>query len=122
MTVGRGTKRTPVRQISLVQLKPAGMAVNCNIQFSPSGGNERRSWFGKQNVEAVKDENSIVFTPKHAEEFEAIRTAIEAAMAAPSGRTAPASAADEIAKLVAIRDAGAITDEEFEAHNATLLP
>jgi hypothetical protein len=35
---------------------------------------------------------------------------------------APSSAADEIAKLVALRDAGAITDDEFEAHKAALLP
>jgi hypothetical protein len=35
---------------------------------------------------------------------------------------APTSAADEIAKLVALRDSGAITDEEFTACKASLLP
>ena len=34
---------------------------------------------------------------------------------------APVSAADEIVKLVALRDAGAITEEEFTAHKAKLL-
>ncbi len=35
--------------------------------------------------------------------------------------TTQTSAADEIAKLVALRDSGAITDEEFQAHKAKLL-
>jgi hypothetical protein len=35
---------------------------------------------------------------------------------------APVSAADEIAKLVALRDSGAISDEEFAAYKANLLP
>lgn len=34
---------------------------------------------------------------------------------------ASASAADEIAKLAALRDAGALSDEEFTAHKAKLL-
>jgi hypothetical protein len=33
----------------------------------------------------------------------------------------PVSAADEIAKLVALRDSGAITDEEFTAYKADLM-
>jgi len=39
------------------------------------------------------------------------------AAAAPSG----VSAADEIAKLVALRDSGALSEEEFQAHKAKLL-
>jgi Protein of unknown function (DUF2510)/Short C-terminal domain len=41
----------------------------------------------------------------------------------PAAAVAPAviSAADEIVKLVALRDAGAITEEEFTAHKAKLL-
>lgn len=34
---------------------------------------------------------------------------------------APASVADELAKLVQLRDAGALTDEEFAAQKAKLL-
>jgi hypothetical protein len=43
---------------------------------------------------------------------------------APPAPVAPAalSMADEIAKLVALRDSGAITDEEFAAYKANLLP
>jgi len=35
--------------------------------------------------------------------------------------SSPVSAADEIAKLVALRDSGALTEEEFQAHKANLL-
>ncbi len=51
---------------------------------------------------------------------------VSAAPAPPVAPVAPAgpaatSAADEIAKLVALRDSGAITDEEFTAYKANLL-
>ena len=39
----------------------------------------------------------------------------------PVPATPPVSAADEIAKLVALRDSGAITDEEFTAYKGRLL-
>ena len=41
--------------------------------------------------------------------------------AEPVPATSPISAADEIAKLAALRDSGAITDEEFAAYKAKLL-
>ncbi len=41
--------------------------------------------------------------------------------AAPPRQAAPASVADELAKLVQLRDAGALTDEEFAAQKAKLL-
>jgi Domain of unknown function (DUF4429) len=41
-TVGKGTKSIPVHSITAVQWKPAGMTVGF-IQFTLSGGSERRS-------------------------------------------------------------------------------
>ena len=41
---------------------------------------------------------------------------------APPPPMPPVSVADEIAKLAALRDSGALTDEEFAAHKAALLP
>lgn len=41
------------------------------------------------------------------------------ASAAPA--TSAVSAADEIAKLAALRDSGALSEEEFQAHKAKLL-
>jgi hypothetical protein len=44
-----------------------------------------------------------------------------AAPAAVPGAAAPASVADELAKLAKLRDAGALTDDEFAAQKAKLL-
>ena len=44
------------------------------------------------------------------------------APAAGPATAAPTSIADEIAKLVALRDSGVITDQEFTAYKANLLP
>jgi len=45
--------------------------LNGFIQFSVPGGNEARSKFGSQTMDAVKDENSVVFTRKQQAGFEA---------------------------------------------------
>lgn len=80
-TVGKGEKRIPIRSVTSVQWKPAGPLINGFIQFSLGGGNERRSRVGSQTVDAGKDENSVVFSRAQQPDFEAIRAAIEAAMA-----------------------------------------
>ncbi len=124
MTIGKGTKRIPVASITSVQLKPAGMGVRGFIQFSFAGGNESRSRFGKQSVDAAKDENSVLFTKKQQPAFEELQAAVEEAIQGPHPATAvpqASSTADEIGKLAALRDAGAISEEEFAAHKAKLL-
>ncbi|MFC8065464.1 DUF4429 domain-containing protein [Streptomyces sp. NPDC057293] len=124
-TVGKGEKRFHISQISSVQWKPAGPFVNGFIAFSAAGGNERRSRFGSQTSNAVNDENSVVFTSKHKGDFEELRKQVEAAIAAHHAPAAPApaagSVADEIAKLAALRDQGAITDTEFQQQKQRLL-
>jgi hypothetical protein len=102
MSVGKGTKRIPVTSISAIQLKPAGKAINGFIQFTLAGGNERRSRFGSQTTTAGKDENSVVFTKRHQDEFETLQAAIEAVIAAPAQPTS-GGVADEIAKLAVAR-------------------
>lgn len=124
VTVGKGEKRVHVSQISGVQWKPAGLMVNGFIQFTVPGGNERRSAFGSQTTNAVTDENSVVFTKKQMPEFEKLRAAIEAAIAAhhtPRAQVAPGSVADELAKLGALRAQGLLSPEEFEQQKARLL-
>lgn len=125
MSVGKGDKRIHISQISSVQWKPAGPFVNGFIQFSAAGGNERRSKFGSQTSSAVNDENSVIFTTKQKAAFEEIRKHIEAAIAAHHAGTpaAPpsASVADEIAKLAALRDQGAVTEAEFQQQKQRLL-
>lgn len=123
-TVGKGEKRIPVQSIVAVQWKPAGPMVNGFIQFTVPGGNERRSAFGRQTADAVQDENSVVFTRGQRDGFEALRQAVEAAVAhrgAPIVQSVPqASAADELAKLAELHRAGALTDQEFAAMKARI--
>lgn len=125
-TVGKGEKRLHVGQISAVQWKPAGL-VNGFIQFTVPGGNERRSKFGSQTNDAARDENSVVFTKKQQPDFEALRAALEQAIAqqyapaSPASRPSAASMADELAKLAALLQSGALSQEEFRQAKAQLL-
>lgn len=124
-TVGKGEKRLHVSQIAAVQWKAAGPLVNGFIQFTMPGGNERRSAFGSQTSAAAKDENSVVFTKKQQPEFEKLRAAIDAAVAAQHAPQAPAtgasSLADELTKLDALRQQGILSDAEFAEQKARLL-
>ena len=124
-SVGKGNKSIPIGSVTAVQWKEPGAMVNGFIQFSLTGGNELRSKFGKQTINAVGDENSIILRKGKSEEMAELRTAV---MEAIRNRDLPqtavvnqSSTADEILKLVALRDAGALSNEEFEAQKARLL-
>ena len=127
MSVGKGEKQIPLPSISAVQFKPAGPIVNGYIQFTVGGGIERRSSFGKQTVDAGRDENSVVFHYRQRKEFEQLRDAVQAALAAHHRAAAGGAAAQateipqQIEQLAALRDSGAITDAEFEAKKTELL-
>lgn len=125
-SVGKGEKRIPIASITAVQWKPPGAVVNGYIQFTVPGGNESRARLGSQTIDAAKDENSVIVTKKHKDEFLALREAVESAIAqhlygAPQAAAAPLSTADELQKLAALHASGALTDEEFAAHKAKLL-
>ncbi|MFJ2017233.1 DUF4429 domain-containing protein [Streptomyces nodosus] len=126
LSVGKGEKRLHVSQISAVQWKPAGRVVNGFIQFTIPGGNEVRSEFGKQTFDAAGDENSMVFTRQQAPAFEALRAAIDTAIAQqhapqPAAPAAGASLADELTKLGALVQQGLMSPAEFEQAKARLL-
>jgi hypothetical protein len=81
MLVGTaGSKRIPLRAITAVQIKPAGLLTNGFIQFTMAGGNERRDRYGVATFRAAGDENSVIFTRRQQPVFEALRRAIEDAM------------------------------------------
>jgi hypothetical protein len=68
----KGEKRIPLKNITAVQIKKPGLT-NGYIQFSLAGGNEStRGVFG-----ATKDENSVMFTSRQAEDAYAICNYIE---------------------------------------------
>lgn len=80
MTVGKGEKRIPVSSITAVQWKAPTRLVRGFIQFSVLGGNEAKSRVGRQTTDAAKDENSVVVGHRDAEDFQALRAAIEQAL------------------------------------------
>lgn len=121
-TIGKGSKSIPVRQIASVQLKPAGPLMNGFIQFATPGGIERRSRFGRQAPDAVRDENSVLFTLRQQPQFEWLRATVERAIANPPATGAPA--ADPVAQLdqlARLHAAGALTDREFADAKTNLL-
>ncbi len=93
-TVGKGTKSIPIAAIAAVQVKPAGMTAGF-IEFTVPGGSEGRSRFGRQSTDAAKNENAVLFHRGKTKKFEAIRAAVQQAMAAHHNPTpqAPAAAA-----------------------------
>lgn len=122
-TVGKGVKRIPVESISAIQVKPAGPVVNGFIQFTVPGGNERRSEFGRQTLDAAGDENSMIFTRLQEANSISLRDAIEAAQ---TSRDSPVTAPNfpvlnQLAQLAELRDSGIVTPEEFDAKKAELL-
>jgi hypothetical protein len=121
-SVGKGSKRIPIRQITAVQFKSAGPLVNGFIQFTLGGGNEQRSRFGRQTTDAVHDENSVLFWTRQQAAFTQLREAVEAAIAAPLyNGAAPPDAVDQLRRLAELRDAGVVSEHEFEAAKARLL-
>jgi Domain of unknown function (DUF4429)/Short C-terminal domain len=124
-SIGKGEKRIPLTSITAVQIKPAGSMVNGFIQFSLPGGNEGRSKFGSQTMDASKDENTVLFTKKQQADFEQLRDEIERAIVARHAPAVPSAAApdlaDQLGKLAALRDGGILTDEEFAVQKARLL-
>lgn len=118
-THGRGDKKIPLTAISAVQWKPAGMT-NGFIQLS-IGGADRQAAKGGRTMNAAKDENSVVFTRKQQSAFEALRAALEQAIASQHTPVAAASVADELGKLAELHRQGTLSDAEFAAQKARIL-
>lgn len=79
-TSGKGEKRIPLKSIQAVEFKPASKLVRGFIQFS-LGGSDASSSVGSRTKDAAQDENSVVFKAKQQDEFEALRSAVEQAIA-----------------------------------------
>ena len=123
LTLGKSEKRIPLRAVNAVQFKPAGRLTTGFIEFTISGGSERNSPFRQRAVDVANNENAVVFARQQQPEFEVLRDAVEVAIGQPE---APWSAdgpglAEQLARLAELRDAGALTDDEFAAAKAKLL-
>jgi len=108
----KGDKRIPYGSITSVQYREAGSWLAGYLQLSIKGALE---WHGP----VAQDENAIQFD-KSSDDFGPLRDFINHKIAAGTGN-APASVADELAKLAGLRDQGILTDDEFATQKAKLL-
>lgn len=83
--IGSGSKGIPIRHITGVQFVPARLGFRGFIQFTIAGGIEQRYTFGRRIQAAHHDENTVVFNRRQQGEFQQLRDAVQAAMAAPVG-------------------------------------
>ncbi len=127
-TVGKGEKKIALTQITSVRWKAPSAMMRGYISFTLPGGNETRSRFGNQTVDAAKDENAVIVAKSQTDEFLALKVAIEDALgqhhAPNTAPAAPASAADpaeQLKKLADLHQSGLLTDEEFATKRAALV-
>lgn len=119
---GRNTKTLPLRSVSAVQFKPANALLNGYVSFSISG-ESGRSRAGNGRTDATTDENAVIIMKKHMPAMQAFVDAVQAAITAPASVDAVPSLdpMEQLGKLAALRDAGVVTAEEFDAKKAELL-
>lgn len=87
-------------------------------------GDERRSRFGRQTMDATSDENSVVFTKSQQAQFERLRSAVEEAMArgfSPAPAPPQADIAGQLQRLSELHQSGALSDTEFSAAKSRLI-
>ena len=129
ITVGKGTKRLHISQLTSVQLKPAGQFIHGFIAVGVGGGTERRSQFGRQTMGAAHDENSVVFTFNQRGHFQWLATVVQQAQTsffAPAAAPTPppsalASVGQELERLVGLLQQGYLSRDEFERQKGRLL-
>lgn len=123
---GKGTKRIPVSQIAAVRWKDATALVGGFIAFTVPGHVINRvdyaTQIGLATFDAMNDEHAVVFPKKHTAAFEAIRKAVDDAIAAHQAPTTTVeSGASELARFAELHAAGALSDEEFATAKARIL-
>ncbi len=69
-----GVKEIPIKNISSIQMKEATNLTNGYLQFSLPGGIESK----KGLFDATKDENTVMFTKKHQDDFLTVKKYIDA--------------------------------------------
>lgn len=121
-THGRSAKTLQARTIGAIQYKAATALLNGFIQFSVSGEYSKRNKLGSKNQDMARDENAVIFRKSAVEDFNTLVAAIREAQAGPNALVAgPPDVADQIGKLAALRDQGALTEDEFATKKAELL-
>ena len=138
-TAGRGTKRFSISSVTAVQLKRPVGSLTANrfgfIEFSFMGGRESKGFgLGFGGVGQVqrnwKDENTVLFKAEQLPQFENLQKILEDVIfsrnaqgdsPSPVVEAKSEDPLERIGKLKQLLDAGALTQEEFNAQKAKLL-
>lgn len=115
----QGEKRIPINSVLSVQFKDAGTMTSGYIQFETAGGSQHAARGGL--TEAAADENSFLFNQEDQQKFEKIRDRVNEILNGGSAPSSTSSDADELAKFAKLRDAGVITEDEFQAKKKSIL-
>lgn len=125
--VDKGTRAIPIAQISAIEMKAAGKWSGAgHIRFVIAGTQEHR--YRQTQVfktDVLKDANAVPFGIKSQPAFEALRVAVEQAIAqqqqSGGGPQIGSSMADELRKLGELLQQGVLSADEFAAAKARLL-
>jgi hypothetical protein len=112
-----------IKSISGVEIKKPGTVMAGYIQFIFSGGKESG---GRYRMDAAKNENTVMFRKKEYDSFLECKRLIdqyieEAQSSKPAVTTPTSSDADELKKWADLREAGAISDEEYDSKKKQIL-
>jgi hypothetical protein len=98
----------------------SNLITNGYIRFTFHGGSDRPYGI----AEAASDPNCVIFGWSANRLFESFKIAVEKAITAERQRSSNlsrGSVADEIEKLLSLRDRGAISEQEFQEQKSRLL-
>jgi hypothetical protein len=115
-----GDKEVPIKNITAIQFRKAGMLSNGFIQFSILGEVGHKGGV----LTKVNDENTVFFTKRQSSEFSKAKEEIEKLMEQAKNSSpieSKFSSADELAKFAKLRDDGIISEEEFNQKKNELL-
>ncbi|MGW2560362.1 DUF4429 domain-containing protein [Streptomyces sp. NPDC001514] len=127
-TLGEGSKRIHVSEISAVRFKRGGLLKAGYVQIVRKGAEQPFS-----PPPTAFDEDAVIYANQSSAPFESLAAAVEAAVAqyqvaqvAPQVSSAPSAApgllvADELVKLSGLLQQGLLTREEFDRPKARLL-
>ena len=116
----RGDNEIRIEQISAVRFRKPGAFTTGYISIAFLGGSQ----FTGGIKQAVKDENTVMFSANATKDMEHAKELVEQYQAAIPPRSQPianASVADELEKLARLRDKGILSADEFDAKKRQLL-
>lgn len=129
--MGQGMERM-TEKVGLAKIgTQLGVGTTGYIQFGITGASENKTRaLGQGLTGMAKDENSVMFQKSQEEDFAAIRDFVEKKIVERmSGRSVNSaqsvnsqpSKLDQLKQLAELRDAGVLTQDEFDAEKAKLL-